>query len=63
MAARTKKAYVEYLNESCPEQGSDQWIIGGRIRMGMMWKHYYGQALRKYDPIAFNVGYNEWKNI
>ena len=59
---KTKKVYVEYLNESCcPEQGSEEWIIGGTIRMAYMWKEDYGTALRKYDPIAFEVGFKEWK--
>ena len=58
---KTKKNYEEYLNEFSPEQGSEDWIIGGRIRMAHMWKNEYGGALRKYDPIGFQVGYNEWK--
>lgn len=59
---KTKKAFVAYLNEvMLPEQGSEEWIIGGTIRMYYMWKNQYGEALRKYDPIAFQVGYNEWK--
>ena len=60
MANKSKKAYVEYLNEIAPEQGSDEWIIGGKIRMYHMWRNQYGQALRQYDPMAFQVGYNEW---
>lgn len=53
---KTKKAYQEYLNsmdELIPEEDR---IIGGTFRWGM-----YGDELRKYDPIAFEVGYNEWK--
>jgi hypothetical protein len=57
---KTKKAYEQYLNELSPAQGSDEWIIGGKIRMSHMWKDWYGTALRKFDPIAFQVGYNEW---
>lgn len=56
----TKKAYEEYLNGLSPEQGSQEWIIGGVIRMAYMWKKQYGTAIRKYDPIGFEVGYNEW---
>jgi hypothetical protein len=59
---KTKKAYEEYLNENSPSQGSDEWIIGGVIRMLFMWKNKYGTALRKFDPIAFEVGFNEFKN-
>lgn len=59
MAKLTKKAYVEYLNEVAPEQGSEEWIIGGSIRMAYMWQNKYGEALKKYDPIGFQVGYND----
>jgi len=58
---KTKKAYEEYLNSWSPAQGSDDWIIGGKIRMALMWLNKYGTALRKYDPIAFQVGFNEWE--
>ena len=60
---KTKKAYENYLNELSPNQGSDNWIIGGKIRMLQMWTNKFGQATRKFDPIGFNLGYNEWKNI
>lgn len=61
MARITQKQYIEYLNETSPEQGSEQWIIGGKIRMVHMWKNEYGTAIKKYDPVAFNVGFNEYK--
>ncbi len=57
----TKKKYEEYLNDTSPEQGSEEWIIGGVIRMSLMWRNQYGTALRKHDTIAFEVGYQEWK--
>jgi hypothetical protein len=59
---KTKKEYEEYLNENSPSQGSDEWIIGGVIRMSFMWQNKYGTALRRFDTIAFEVGYNEFKN-
>lgn len=58
----TKKQYEIYLDSMSPEQGSDLWIIGGKVRMSHMWRSAYGEAIRKFDPIAFEVGYNEWKN-
>lgn len=61
MAKVTKKKYEEHLNELSPEQGSEQWIIGGTIRMAYMWQNKYGAAIRKYDPIGFNTGFNEFK--
>jgi len=61
MKKKTKKQYEELLNMNSPEQGSDKWIIGGKIRMAYMWKNQYGTAIRKYNPIGFQVGYNEFK--
>jgi hypothetical protein len=61
MAKKTRKAYEEFLNSASPEQGSPDWIIGGVIRMAYMWQSKYGTALRKYDKIGFEVGFNEWK--
>lgn len=58
---KTRKTYEEYLNDFSPEQGSDKWIIGGKIRTYHMSLNQYGTALRKFDPIAFEVGYNDWK--
>jgi hypothetical protein len=57
---KTKKEYEEYLNGLSPPHGSEKWIIGGTIRMLYMWKNKYGSAIRKYDPIAFTVGFREW---
>jgi len=56
----TKKEYEEYLNDLSPEQGDERWIIGGTIRMAHMWQNKWGTSIRKYDPIAFQVGYEEW---
>lgn len=53
---KTRKQYEQYLNEIAPDYDSENWIIGGKRRRGN-----YGAAIRKYDPIAFNVGYGEWK--
>ena len=60
MKKKTKKAYEEYLNELSPARGSDEWIVGGTIRMSQMWQSKYGTALREYDKIAFEAGYQEW---
>jgi len=61
MAKITKKMYEEYLNGISPAQGDEQWIIGGTIRMLHMWKNQFGKAIRKYDPIRFEVGFREFK--
>ena len=55
----TKQAYEEYLNDLVPHDDDDifesKFIIGGKLRTGA-----YGTMLRRYDPIAFQVGYNDW---
>ena len=56
---KTKKDYVEYLNEiGVPEH--DHPENGGRVTWSYINK--YGEWLKKNDPIAFEVGYSEWKN-
>jgi len=57
----TKKAYREHLDQNAPPQGDERWIIGGKIQMYHMWKGSYGDAMQKHDPIAFEVGYRDWK--
>lgn len=58
--AKTKKQYENWLNSISPPQGHQDWIIGGKIRMFYMWKNQYGTAIRKFDQIQFNAGYNEF---
>ena len=48
--------YEEYLNEVGEGLDDDEFIIGGEDRRPMP----YGTAMRQFDPIAFNVGYDEW---
>lgn len=50
----TRKEYQEFLNELGYCLSEDNFIIGGKYRKGK-----YGDMLRKYDPIAFEVGYKE----
>ena len=47
--------YEEYLNELGEDLSEDYFIIGGKKR-----NMPYGTALRRYDKIAFNVGYQEY---
>jgi len=56
---KTRKDYEEYLNEIGIDYESDEWIMGGKNRNALY--PNYGTALRKYDPIAFNVGYSEFR--
>ncbi len=56
---KTRKAFEQYLNDNIkPDYDSEEWIIGGKQRKGLYGK--YGTALRKYDPIGFQVEYNYW---
>ncbi len=52
---KTQKAYQDYLN-SFGVPKDDKKSEGGRIPDYAK----YGNWLRKNDPIAFNVGYQEW---
>lgn len=61
MKTKTKKQYELWLNSISPSQGHEDWIIGGKIQMLYMWKNQYGTAIRKHDPIRFQVGYQDWK--
>jgi hypothetical protein len=56
----TRKSYERYLNSISPEQGSEEWIIGGKIRMLDMNLQTFGRAIRKYDPIGFEAGYQDY---
>ena len=55
---KSRHAYEEWLNElEVPEDG--RRCNGGRIPDRVT---LWGTWLRVHDPIAFNVGYNEWEN-
>lgn len=54
---KTKKVYEEFLN-SIAVTYEQCWIGGKNIFYDERKK--YGTYLRKHDPIAFNLGYNEW---
>ena len=58
---KTKKQYEEYLNGMSIGQDSDLWIIGGTLRMYYRQLNKWGTAVRKYDPMAFDVGYNSFR--
>lgn len=70
MAKKTKKKYEEYLNEigatfeDCeymcnPRRGGK--VIKPNSLRNLLNDMRYGYLLRKYDPIAFETGYNDWK--
>lgn len=72
MAIKTKTEYEKYLNnlhnidvvmeltEHC-WAGNDKSSIDKKCAKSYAKRGMYGTVLRKYDPIAFEVGYNEWK--
>lgn len=55
MKAVTKDQYEEWVNE-IPVAWADCKSNGGRIPDDAP----YGTWLRRHDPIAFNVGFQEW---
>jgi hypothetical protein len=60
---KTRDEYEKYLNEIYAGQDlseeSNRWsYMRGK---GLLRKGKLGTALRKYDKIAFNVGFNEWE--
>lgn len=56
MSVATKKDYEEYMNEmGIPHD--DIKSNGGRIPDNCK----YGSWIRRNDPVAFNVGYREFK--
>jgi len=67
-----RKQYEEYLNElydvdTCLEQtehcwaGNDKTPAQKTSALRVAKEGRYGTVLRLYDPIAFTVGYNDWK--
>ena len=59
---KTRKNYEDYLNDIYNiDEGLDvgEYMLPQAKRLLMSGK--YGSALRKYDPVAFNVGFNEWQ--
>lgn len=68
---KTKKAYETYLNDLYADTMGvsdfiDQFIYfkSGKIETSKLIDIYTarkgGAAIRRYDPIAFQVGFNEW---
>lgn len=56
---KTRKEYEAFLNEISPDNDSEKWVIGGKNRY--VNRNNYGTMLKRYDPAAFEVGYNEWR--
>lgn len=54
-----RKEYERYLNDISPDSDSEKWIIGGKNRY--CGRDNYGTMLKRYDPIAFEVGLREYK--
>jgi len=68
---KTKKKYEQYLNALLSDtysmnQAVDNYSYfkGGKIRETSLISAHanrtLGTLLRRYDPICFQVGYNEW---
>lgn len=78
MIQKTKKEYEKFLNQMYADCYSEEQIVNAleymtnksrttgtttikNIRSSHQ-NHIIGSLLRKYDPLAFEVGYNEWKS-
>ena len=74
---KTKKAYEQYLNEYYSEMSVEHaqeelGYITSNLRYGSILTMdkliqriedgKAGAVIREYDPIRFEVGFNEWKN-
>ena len=53
--------FESFLNQNSPEFESEEWIIGGKLMRFHRGQKTYGTALRRNDPIAFNVGFKEYE--
>lgn len=56
---KNKKVFEAHLNNMSPDCDSEEWIIGGKNRYCQ--RDNYGTMLKRYDPIAFNMAYREWR--
>lgn len=56
---KNKKLFEACLNDMSPDRDSEEWIIGGKNRY--CGRDNWGTMLKRYDPIAFEVSYREWK--
>jgi len=56
------KEFIEYLNEvgESYDYEDDAWIIGGKNRASE-WYGSYGLAMKKFDPIAYEVAKREYE--
>jgi len=53
---KTKKEFIEYLNEIGECLPSENFIMAGKMRRGK-----YGELLKRHDPIAFEAGFSGYK--
>lgn len=51
---KSKKDYISMLNDLGNSLSREEWIIGGKDRY--TGRDNYGVMLKRYDPIAFEVG-------
>ena len=51
------KQYQEFLNEIGLSLPCTSFCIGGKMRRGL-----FGNMIRRHDPIAFEVGFRDWRD-
>ncbi len=55
---------MKRYEEALTYMAEEHWLyaVNGRYLIAGKWRRgRYGSLLRKHDPIAFNVGFQEWK--
>jgi hypothetical protein len=57
MMKLTRKEYEAQLNRTIPNNSKPLFFVNGRYHE----TNKYGTLLRRLDPIAFSVSFNEWK--
>ena len=59
LTVKSKNEYEEYLNELEISE-EQEYILGGQLRKELYHKRLWGEACRKFNPVGFEVGYQEW---
>ena len=55
----TKEQYERYLNDQ--EWDREMYEMAGKFQTFYFMNGKYGTCQRKYDPIAFHVGFNDYQ--
>lgn len=56
----TRIDFNNYLNDNAPAFESEEWIIGGKLRVQQRMAGNYAQALKKHDPATYEKKWVEY---